>query len=152
VPLRRRLRASAGDLRRRYCYDGALYDWNWETGASRSVLAESRDVVRCRFIDGQRAALLLRPRDDDEYGEAEAYKICVGGVLEDLGPAPYLDEDENDRVRDPRLAAFAPIAPRAARLRRPSEPVAGPAGRGARAARAGRLRGAASRVGRGVAR
>lgn len=94
-----------------YSFHGALYDWNWETGASRSVLAESRDVVRCRFIDGQRAALLLRPRDDDEYGEPEAYKICVGGVLEDLGPAPYLDEDENDRVRDPRLAAFAPIAP-----------------------------------------
>jgi len=94
-----------------YCYEGALFDWNWETGETCSVLGESREVVRCRFVDGQRAAVLLRPRDDDEYGDAKAYAMVVGGVLDDLGPAPYLDEDEDDRPRDPRLATFAPVDP-----------------------------------------
>lgn len=92
-----------------YCYRGALFDWNWETGEAHSVLGESRDVVRCRFVDGQRAAVLLRPRDDDEYGDAKAYAMVVGGILDDVGPAQRLDYDEDDRPRDPRLATFVPV-------------------------------------------
>jgi hypothetical protein len=92
-----------------YAFDGALYAWNWETGECRSLLAESRDVARCRFLDGHRLAVLLRPATDEEFADADAFTTFVSVVLDDLRPmrATALPGGE----RDPRLVNLRPVNP-----------------------------------------
>ncbi|HVK74445.1 MAG TPA: PQQ-binding-like beta-propeller repeat protein [Kofleriaceae bacterium] len=93
-----------------YQFEGELFLWNWETGEHQRLLAESREVVRCRFVDAGKLAVLLRPRDEEEYGASDPFATYVGGVLDD--PSPVADTDAPAGRPDPRLADLQPIDPR----------------------------------------
>ena len=92
-----------------YMFEGELLLWNWETGECRSLLGESREVACCRFVDAQRLAVLLRPRDEEEFGEERAFSTYVGVILNDLRPARELGLRDGDA--DPRLLGLEPIDP-----------------------------------------
>ncbi len=103
-----------------YLFEGELFLWNWETGECRSLLAESREVVCCRFVDSQRLAVLLRPRDEEEYGEDDAFTTYVGVVLDDLRRAPDLRAGDPDS----RLVDLKPIDPASFGFHVPAKPAA----------------------------
>lgn len=90
-----------------YLFEGELLLWNWETGECRSLLAESREVAGCRFVDHERLAALLRPRDEEEYGEDDAFSTYVGVVLDNLSRSPQTASANGD----PRLVDLQPIEP-----------------------------------------
>jgi hypothetical protein len=88
-----------------YAFEGDLWIWNFETDEARSVLAESREVMRCAFTADGALDVLLRPRDEDEYVERDPFKTWIGGRLDDL---------QQMRGRwDSRLASFEPVDPEA---------------------------------------
>ncbi|MBI5537994.1 MAG: hypothetical protein HY898_35050 [Deltaproteobacteria bacterium] len=99
------------------CYDGGwffegeLLLWNWETNRSHRVLSENRDVSRVRFVNGDSLAVLLRPRDEEEYGESVAFETFVGGVIADLRSSA--DLGLRDGEADPRISTFVAAAPTA---------------------------------------
>lgn len=98
-----------------YMFEGDLWLWNWETGETRSLLGESREVVQCRFVDEQRLAVTLRPRDEEEYDnldEDEAFETCVGLVIDDLRDASEADYKAPHGGGDRRLIGLLPIDPK----------------------------------------
>lgn len=83
------LAVAAGSYDGGYLFQGELWWWNWETGERKSLLAASREVVRCRF-DGDRVAILAMPPNDDEYEMSDRF----GGVIDPTGePVRDLDVD-----------------------------------------------------------
>ncbi len=104
-----------------YMFEGDLLLWNWRTGEVRRPLAESREVVACRFVDDSRLAVLLRPRDEEEYGEANAFETFVGVVLDDLRDAAELGLHRDGS--DPRLQGLRPIPPCSLGFETPSSSV-----------------------------
>jgi hypothetical protein len=104
-----------------YSFEGELLLWNWRTGDVRRPLAESREVVACRFVDDSHLAILLRPRDDEEYGEANACSTFEGLVLDDLRDAVELGLHRGGS--DPRLQDLRPILPRSLGFETPSSSV-----------------------------
>jgi hypothetical protein len=52
-----------------YFFEGELLLWRWRNGESRSLLAESREVLACRFTVGGRIEALLRPSTDEDESE-----------------------------------------------------------------------------------
>ena len=95
-------------------FEGELFLWNWERGQAVKVLSENREASRVRFVDSQTLALLLRPRDEEEYGEGAAFDTFIGGTLNDLRGFQELGLREGDT--DPRIARFAPTDPGALQL------------------------------------
>jgi hypothetical protein len=94
-------------------YEGQLLLWNWETNRCESLLAESREVVRVRFEESGTLAILLRPRDEEEFLPSYQYPSTatfVGTNLQDLKPRPYLPT-YGEWSPDPRLADLRPIDP-----------------------------------------
>ncbi|MEO1087889.1 MAG: hypothetical protein AAFY88_26950, partial [Acidobacteriota bacterium] len=98
-----------------YCFEGELWLWDWEYGDVRRLLGDSRQAVRCRFIDERRAAVLLRPRDEEEFsgddGDWDASDVFVGLVLDDLRDIRELGIRSEEYLRDPRLEDLEPIDP-----------------------------------------
>jgi hypothetical protein len=92
-----------------YLFEGDLFLWNWQSGECRSLLAESREVVCCRFVAPSRLAVVLRPRDEEEYGDNDAFITYVGVVLDDLRPAQDFGLRPGDA--DPRLVNLGPSDP-----------------------------------------
>lgn len=92
-----------------YLFEGDLLLWNWQSGECRSLLAESREVVCCRFVTPNRLAVVLRPRDEEEYGDNDAFTTYVGVVLDDLRPARELGLRPGEG--DPRLVNLGPSDP-----------------------------------------
>ncbi len=96
-----------------YMFEGDLWIWNWETGETRNLLAESRDVVQCRFVDENRLAVTLRPRFEEEFEgeENDAFDTCVGLIIDDFRDASNtgykLPQGEGDR----RLINLVPLDP-----------------------------------------
>lgn len=83
-----------------YCFEGDLWLWNWESDECYSLLDESREAVRCRFTNERRAAVLLRPRFDEEYPDRESHEIYLGVNFD-----PFLPES-------PNLESLEPVEPR----------------------------------------
>lgn len=79
-----------------YAFEGELLLWNWETGIVRRPLGASREVVRCRFLDAARLALLLRPPTDEDEPAATLFSY----VLDDFRDARQQGLSNDD----PRLA------------------------------------------------
>ncbi len=71
----------------------------------------------CRFVDAQRLAVLLRPRDEEEFGEERAFSTYVGVVLDEIRPARELGLRNGDG--DPCLAGLEPIDPTSLGFRAP---------------------------------
>ena len=96
-----------------YQFEGDLWLWNWESAEVRTLLGESRDVTACRWVDGARLAVLLHPRDEEEYPgeENEAFDTYVGLVLDDLRDIHASGFRSSGSNRDPRLADLQPIDP-----------------------------------------
>lgn len=96
-----------------YMFEGDLWLWNWETGEVRSLLGESRDVTACRRVDADRLAVLLHPRDEEEFPGAEdkAFETYVGLVIEDLRDIRESGVRSIGSDPDPRLADLQPIQP-----------------------------------------
>jgi len=86
-----------------YFFNGELWWWNWVTNERRSLLGESRDVVRCRF-DGDQIAILVMPPNDDEYD----HDMRFGAVID---PMAVRATDRDDREIDPRLTDLEAIDP-----------------------------------------
>lgn len=63
-----------------YMFEGDLWLWNWESGQVFSLLGESRKVLRCHFVNEDRLAVRLRPRDEAEFDGEEAFNTYVGLV------------------------------------------------------------------------
>jgi WD40 repeat protein len=97
-----------------WCFEGEFFLWNWETTQAVKVLSENREVSRIRFVDSDTLALLLRPRDEEEYGEDAAFDTFIGGTLNDFRGFQELGLREGDT--DPRIARFVPIDPGALHL------------------------------------
>src|SRR5688572_29708376 len=112
-PVRPMLAVATGAYDGGYAFEGELLLWNWDTGDTIRVLSENREVSRVRFTDDGSLVVLLRPRDEDEFGEAAAFDTFVGGTLTDLRSYGELGLRTGDA--DPRIAGFTPIDP--ARLR-----------------------------------
>jgi hypothetical protein len=108
-PVRPILAIATGSYDGGYLFEGALLLWDWETGESINVLSESREVARVRFADQDSLAVLLRPRDEEEFGEDAAFDTFIGGRLTDL--RSYRDLGLRTGDSDPRIAGFAPTAP-----------------------------------------
>ncbi|MBF5043303.1 PQQ-binding-like beta-propeller repeat protein [Aggregicoccus sp. 17bor-14] len=89
-----------------YLFEGELLLWNWETGECSNLLAGSREVVRLRFVDGERLAVLLRPVHEEEF-EGDAFDTYLGTVLTDLRSAAAA----GFTGPDPRLAGLTPRLP-----------------------------------------
>jgi hypothetical protein len=92
-----------------FFFEGELLLWNWETGESLKVLSENREVSRVRFVDSDSLVLLLRPPDEEMYGEDAAFDTSIGGTLTDLRPFKALGLREGES--DPRIQSFTPIDP-----------------------------------------
>ncbi|MCA9610431.1 MAG: hypothetical protein KC619_32770 [Myxococcales bacterium] len=92
-----------------HSFEGDLWLWSWESGEVRRLLGERRDVTACRWVDEDRLAVLLHPRDEEEYPgkEDEAFETHVGLVLDDLRDI----HESGFRDPDPRLGALQPIEP-----------------------------------------
>ncbi|HSW32342.1 MAG TPA: hypothetical protein VLH36_01880 [Steroidobacteraceae bacterium] len=99
---------AAGSYDGGYSFEGDLLLWNWRTGEIRRPIAESRDVVACRFVDDSRLAVLLRPRHEEEY-EGNAFETFVGTVLEDLRDTAEVGLPRGDV--DPHLRDLRPLDP-----------------------------------------
>ena len=97
-----------------WSFEGELFLWNWETSQAVKVLSENRQVSRVRFRDADTLALLLRPRDDQEYGEDASFDTYIGGTLADLRAFQELGLREGDT--DPRISGFAPVDPESLQL------------------------------------
>jgi hypothetical protein len=95
------LAVASGSYDGGYFFNGELWWWNWVTGERKSLLGESRQVLRCRF-DGDRIAILLMPPNDDEHEPSARF-----GAVIDPHAARALDRD--DREIDPRLLDLAPV-------------------------------------------
>ncbi|MEO0425654.1 MAG: hypothetical protein AAF184_25205 [Pseudomonadota bacterium] len=97
-----------------YSFEGELWLWDWEYGDVRRLLGDSRQAVRCRFIDEGRAAVLLRPRDEEEFsgddGDWDASDVFIGLVLDDLRDIRELGIRSEEYLRDPRLEDVEPVA------------------------------------------
>lgn len=91
----------------RGCYDGGhafegeLLVWELASGAVRRPLAGNREVVRVRWIDATRLAVLVRPPDDSDGDDA--FSQVHGALL--------VDRDARGRS-DPRIGA-EPVDPAA---------------------------------------
>lgn len=96
-------------------FEGELLLWNWETSQAVKVLSENREISRVRFVEPDRLALLLRPRDEEEYGKDAPFETFIGGTLNDLRGFPELGLREGDK--DPRIAGFGPVDPASLHLR-----------------------------------
>ncbi len=112
-PTRSLVAVATGSYDGGFLFEGDLWLWSWETGEARSLLGESRDVAACRWVDDDRLAVLLRPRDEEEYPGAEdrAFETYVGLVLEDLRDASESGFRSSGADPDPRLANLPPIDP-----------------------------------------
>jgi hypothetical protein len=97
-----------------WAFEGELLLWNWQTGERVHVLSERRDVARVRFTDEGRLRVLLRPRDEEEHGAADAFTTFVGGELDDLRPFAQLGLTAGQA--DPRIAGFPVVEPSALEL------------------------------------
>ncbi len=53
-----------------YSFEGELLVWEWATGAIRRPLGLNREVMRVRWIDERRLAVLLRPATDEAGDQA----------------------------------------------------------------------------------
>lgn len=82
-----------------YLFEGELLVWDWGTGAVRRPLRANREVVRVRWIDAGRLAVLVRP-ENDEDGD-EAFVQVHGAELADV------DVPVRARVRDARVSEAA---------------------------------------------
>src|SRR5262249_5000452 len=89
-----------------YAFEGELLLWNWATGAIRRPSTEEREVVRCRFVDADRVAVVLRPWADEEEN---AFEKNFGFVLDDLRDVEELGLRRGGP--DPRLAGVEPRLP-----------------------------------------
>lgn len=98
-----------------WLFEGELFLWNWDANQAVKVLSENREVSRVRFVDSDTLALLLRPRDEEEYGEDAAFDAFIGGTLNDLRGFRELGLREGDA--DPRIAGFGPVDPGSLHLR-----------------------------------
>jgi len=96
-----------------YIFEGDLWLWNWETGEVRTLLGECRDVSACRWVDEHRLAVLLHPRDEEEYPgeEDEAFETYVGLVIDDLRDIHESGFRSIGSDPDPRLADLQPLDP-----------------------------------------
>lgn len=92
-----------------FLFEGEAHLWDWKSGASHSLLGESREVVRCRFTEEGALTLLLRPRDEEEFRTPDPYQTYLGVVLEDLRPSTSVVPAKSSG--DPRLADLLPDAP-----------------------------------------
>ncbi|MEM9071366.1 MAG: PQQ-binding-like beta-propeller repeat protein [Myxococcota bacterium] len=98
-----------------YRFEGDLWLWNWESDEVRSPLGECRDVAACRWVAAGRLAVLLRPRNDEEFPEEnDAFTTYVGLVLDDLRNVRASETSE-----DPRLANLQAIDPARLGFERP---------------------------------
>lgn len=52
-----------------FFFEGELLQWHWRSGQCRSLLAESREVLACRFTVRGSIEALLRPRTDEDESE-----------------------------------------------------------------------------------
>jgi hypothetical protein len=101
-----------------YMFEGGVLLWNWETNETRNLLGESREVVACRFLDeGRKLAILLRPRDEQEYEVEAPFDTYVATTLNDL--RDYRDFDLKSGDADPRLEGLEPVDPAAFGFQRP---------------------------------
>ena len=94
-----------------WCFEGDLLLWDWESGETFNLLGESREVVKCRFIDDRRLAVLLRPRDEDDFQEDDDNE-CVGLIIDnfcDFSESGYKLARYN---QDPRLVNLKPVDPK----------------------------------------
>ncbi|MEM1178419.1 MAG: hypothetical protein AAGM22_08750 [Acidobacteriota bacterium] len=97
-----------------YLFEGELWLWDWQYGDIRRLLSESREAVRCRWLDERRLAVLLRPRDEEEFAESDddwerVAGLVVGVVLDDL--RDIQDLGIRGAGLDPRLEGLEPIDP-----------------------------------------
>ena len=93
-------------------FEGDLWLWNWETGETQTLLGESRDVARCRWTEEGSLAVLLRPRDEEEFSDGgdEAFQTFVGVVLEGLRDSRKTGTG-TAAAGDPRLRDLKPTDP-----------------------------------------
>lgn len=86
-----------------YAFEGELLVWDLATNAIRRPLGSNREVVRVRWIDGSRLAVLVRPENDVD--SEDAFSQVHGAELADVD-VPLR------RGREPRLSV-QPSAPEA---------------------------------------
>ncbi|HAH46868.1 MAG TPA: hypothetical protein DCM07_18860 [Planctomycetaceae bacterium] len=93
-----------------YMFEGDLWLWNWETGESRSLLGEFREVVQCRFVDNKHLAITMRPRHEEEFEgkEDEVFNTYVGLIINDFCNKPKPLQGKGD----PRLDDLTPLDPK----------------------------------------
>lgn len=81
-----------------YAFEGELLVWDLATNAIRRPLGVNREVVRVRWIDGSRLAVLVRPENDDD--DEDASSRLHGAELADVDVPLH-------GGRDPRLSVDA---------------------------------------------
>ena len=64
-----------------YAFEGELLVWEWRSGALRRPLGQNREVMRVRWADKTRIAVLLRPPTDE--GDERAFSVRHGMILSD---------------------------------------------------------------------
>jgi len=111
-PSRPILAIATGSYDGGYMFEGDLWLWNWESGETANLLKESREVARCRFDAEGKLSVLLRPRNEEEFGTFDdevVWQQFVGIVIDDF-------RDRGARERrfgepDPRLKDLPLVKP-----------------------------------------
>lgn len=88
-----------------YLYEGELFVWSWETGATRALLPHAREITHCRFEPDGRLAIVASPWSDADatpsYGAVFDPEIPLAG--DDLVPrspaALGFDDDARHAAR-----------------------------------------------------
>lgn len=100
-----------------WSFEGELFHWNWESGEVRRLLRESREVVACRFDEHGALAVLMRPRDEEEFSGRDPFDTYVTATLPDT-------QDVAKRLQpgavDPLLEDLIPVSPVNAGFESPS--------------------------------